>query len=272
MSKPRIWGEMTSPELDTAITDGDIALLPIGAVEQHGPHLPVDTDISLAVETALEVSRQRPYAIVAPPVWWGLSGNHRPWAGYLTLRPNTFLDLLHDLCVSLLDQGFRKVALIVGHASNKPPAQMVISELMQERGVPLVQLNYINLGASVFRELRKSEIGGEWHAGELETALMMHVRPDLVKLDGAPARYIDPKKHFGLSNAATDIFSPGEAGIGVDLARAFPEGVAGDPTVATAELGKQVFVKIVERVCATLDEYHAMAPTEGTGGGSREAS
>jgi creatinine amidohydrolase len=259
MPEPKIWGELTSPEIEAARDEGAVVLVPIGAVEQHGPHLPVDTDISLALAAATEAARQRPYMVVAPPVWWGLSGNHTAFTGFLTLRSSTFLALLEDLCNSLLDQGFRKIALIVGHASNKGPAQMIISDVMQRRGVPIVQLNYINLGASCFQQLRHSEPGGDWHAGELETALMMHVRPDLVALEGAPGRYVDPKAHFGLVDGPRDIFAPGDATIGFDLAKAFPDGVAGDPTVATPEVGRAVFEAIVDRICTILDEYHDLA-------------
>jgi creatinine amidohydrolase len=262
MSEPRIWGEMTSPEIAAARDAGAVALIPIGAIEQHGPHLPVDTDISLALAAAMEAARQRPYMIVAPPVWWGLSGNHTGFAGFFTLRASTFLALLEDLCTSLVDQGFRKIALVVGHASNKPPAQMVVADVMQRRGVPIVQLNYINLGAAAFQQLRQSPPGGDWHAGELETALMMHVRPDLVKLEGAPVRYVDPQAHFGLTAGPRDIFGAGDATIGFDLAASFPDGVAGDPTVATAELGGAVFTAIVDRMCSILDEYQAIDSTK----------
>jgi creatinine amidohydrolase len=262
MTAARIWNEMTSPELNASKDAGDVVLLPIGAIEQHGPHLPVDTDISLAVASATAAARERPYMVVAPPVWWGLSGNHTAFNGYLTLRSITFLALLEDLCTSLLDQGFRKIALIVGHASNKPPVQMVVSDLMQRRGVPIVQLNYINLGAGAFQAVRKSAPGGDWHAGELETALMMHVRPDLVALENAPVRYVDPKLHFGLSAGPKDIFGAGDATIGFDLAASFPDGVAGDPTVATPEVGRVVFEAIVDRICNILDEYHEESPKD----------
>src|SRR5690554_3881324 len=113
----RTWSEMTSPEIAKASEECAVVLLPIGAIEQHGPHLPVDTDISGAWEVAKELARRKPYSIVAPPVWWGLSGSHRAFAGTLTLRPATFYALLHDICVSLIDQGFQKIVLVVGHGS-----------------------------------------------------------------------------------------------------------------------------------------------------------
>ena len=253
---PRLWGEMTAPQLGAAAEAGDLVLLPIGAVEQHGAHLPVDTDIRLGIAVAEEVSRRFPAAIVAPPVWWGLSGYHTDFPGYFTLSTATFMALVKELCANLVDQGFRKVALVVGHGSNKPVVGVVVSEVMRELGVAIVQLNYLNLGAAAFRSARVSGPGGEFHAGELETALMLHHRPDLVDMERTVTRYVDPVEHLGLSAGVRDIFAGGDATIGIELARGFPVGVAGDARGATPELGAQVFAAIVERTLEILREYH----------------
>lgn len=255
MPEPRLWQEMTSPEIAEARDSGAVVLIPVGAIEQHGPHLPVDTDIRLSIDTSMEAARRRAYVLVAPPVWWGLSGNHTAFAGYFTLRSSTFMALLEDLCNSLIDQGFRKIVLVVGHASNKPPASIVVNEIMQSRGVKIVWLNNIGMGQAEFAKVRKSEVGGDWHAGELETALVMRSRPDLVKVEGSPGRYVDPHAHFGLSAGPRDIYGAGDAVIGIDLAGAFPDGVAGVPALATAEVGDAVFEAIVDRMCSILDEY-----------------
>ena len=256
--KPRLWGELTAAELGEAAAKGDVVLLPIGAVEQHGPHLPTDVDIRGAIETANAASAQRDYMVVAPPVWWGLSGAHKGFPGLLTVRVETFLALLEDLCDSIVDDGFRKIVLVVGHGSNKPPIQMFVAQYQQKSGVSLLQLNYLNLGAPKFQEIRKSGLGGDFHAGEAETALILHLAPHLVKMDRAATRYVDPKEHFGLTAATPDIFKAGEAIVGFDLKTKFPEGVMGDPSVATAETGKAMFEQIVEKFCAIVDEYHEL--------------
>lgn len=256
--KPRLWGEMTAGELGEAAARGDVVLLPIGAVEQHGPHLPTDVDIRGAIETAHAASARRDYMIVAPPVWWGLSGAHKGFPGLLTVRVETFIMLLEDLCDSIVDDGFRKIVLVVGHGSNKPPIQMFVGQYMQRRGVPILQLNYLNLGAPKFQEIRRSGLGGDFHAGEAETALILHLAPHLVKMDRAVERYLEPKKHFGLSAGTPDIFKAGEAIIGFDLKQQFPEGVMGDATVAAAETGEAMFEQIVDRFCEIVDEYHEL--------------
>ena len=258
MSEPRLWQDMTAPQLAEARTERSVVLLPIGAIEQHGSHLPVDTDIAGAYESAVEASRRCSYAIVAPPVWWGLSGAHREFPGLLTLRRATFVSLLEDLCTSMVDQGFEKIALIVGHAPNKPVVQAFVGEYMEDHGTALLQLNYVNLAAELFGRIRKSKLGGASHAGELETSLQMHLRPGQIMLDAAPVHYIDPKRDFGLSAAKKDMFSAGEATVGFDFKASFPDGVMGDPTLASAETGRQLFAVIVERLCAILDEYREL--------------
>jgi creatinine amidohydrolase len=113
----------------------------------------------------------------------------------------------------------------------------------------------------VFREHRRSPTGGEYHAGELETAVQLHLRPELVRLDDhTPVHIIDPARDFGVSGGPADLLKAGSATVGYKLSERFPTGVMGDPTVATAELGERVFTAIVERLGALVDEYRGSPP------------
>jgi creatinine amidohydrolase len=252
------WGEMTAPELGDAAAAGDVVLLPIGAVEQHGPHLPTDVDIRGAIATAEAGAARMPFAIIAPPVWWGLSGAHKGFPGLLNVRVETFLGLLDDLCDSMVDDGFKKIVLVVGHGSNKGPVAMFVAQYQQRTGVSLLQLNYLNLCTAKFQELRKTDVGGDFHAGEAETALTLHLAPELVKMDRAVTRPVNAKEHFGLEAAPKDIFKAGEATIGFDLKKQFPEGVMGDAVPASADTGAAMFEQIVDRFCEIVTEYHAL--------------
>ena len=255
-----LWGEMSAPQLDALRQRGGVVLLPIGAVEQHGPHLPVDTDIDGAYQASLAIAHAGSDIVVAPPVWWGLSDAHRGFSGLLTLRPQTFAALLWDLCDSIVDQGFHRLVLVVAHGSNKPIVTLLVNQFMARRDVALLQLNYLDLGRAAFERVRRSQPGGELHAGELETALQLHLRGELVDLDCAPARPVDPAEQLGHSRAAPDIFSPGLVTVGYSLKRSFPEGVMGDPTVATAETGQLVWKAIVELGSELVAEYRQHHP------------
>jgi creatinine amidohydrolase len=254
----RHWGELTAPALARAAEAGDVVLLPVGSIEQHGTHLPVDTDVNGPLEASIEIAKRRDWVVIAPPVWWGLSGAHREFPGTITLGSQTFYNLLWEICECITGQGF-KLALVVGHASNRPVVGLIVSELMELRKIRVLQLNYLGFSARVFGEIRKSAIGGEAHAGELETSVQMHLRPHLVKMDPEPAvHYIDPKRDFGLSAANKDIFTQGQAVIGFDLKAQFPEGVIGDPTVASPETGAKAWDAVVEGLLGVLDEYHEL--------------
>ena len=255
MAEPRLWAEMTMPELAAAQRRGDVVLLPVGAIEQHGPHLPVDTDISGAYETACAVSAELDCAIVAPPVWWGASGAHRGFAGVLSLRHETLYSLLLDLCSSILDQGFAKLVLVVGHATNKPVAALILDRLASDRGAGVMQLNYLELARETFQRIRVSE-SGDSHAGELETAVQMYLRPGRIDPSGVPAHPIDPARDLGHSAARGAMFGAGEVAVGFRVADRFPTGVMGHPAVATGETGAAVWAAIVERACRLVREYH----------------
>src|SRR5579871_5459627 len=215
---------MTAPELGRAAQENAVVLLPVGAIEQHGPHLPVDVDISGPIATAEALAAARDYLIIAPPVWWGLPGEHGGFPGLLTLRRETFYSLLWDLCDSITRQGFR-LALVVGHASNRPVVGMLVGEFARDKGVKLLQLNYLLLGTELFGRIRKSAIGGDAHAGELETSVQMHLRPELVKMETNPfPHYIDPKQDYGLSAGPQDFLRPGKVVVGFRLEQSFPDG------------------------------------------------
>lgn len=251
-----MWGEMTSAALAQAARAGDVVLLPVGSIEQHGSHLPVDTDVSGPLETALEVGRRREWAIVAPPVWWGLSVAHRSFAGTITLRPATFYALLEDICESILASGFR-LCLVVGHASNIPIVSTIVGEFAGRGRGLLLQLNYLGFSSGAFAEHRRSGIGGDSHAGELETSIQLHLRPNLVVMTPPPqARYVDAERDYGLSQASPDISIRTPVTVGFDLAGTFPSGVIGDPTVASADTGAACWQAIVDGVLGVLDEYH----------------
>jgi creatinine amidohydrolase len=254
---------MRMPEIARARDRGAVVLIPVGAIEQHGPHLPVDTDIHGAHAASLAVARDRAHVIVAPPVWWGLSSAHRGFAGLLSLRPETFVAVLCDLCDSLIDDGFRRVILVVAHGSNKPAVAIVVQTMMRTRRVPILQVNWLELTSGTFAKIRRSPKGGEFHAGELETSIQLHLRPELVALADAPVQLVDPSIHLGHSAAPADIFASGAATVGFDVKPAFPHGVMGDPTVATAETGRLCFEAAVGRLAEIVDEYHATGAERG---------
>ena len=97
-----LWAEMTRLEIAEAAQNDTLVILPVGAIEQHGPHLPVNTDTCDAYEIAKLVATRERDVVVAPPVWWGYSPYHAGFAGTISLRPDVYLDLLQDVCDGIL--------------------------------------------------------------------------------------------------------------------------------------------------------------------------
>lgn len=232
------WETMRSDEFAAALSDPDdwFVLLPIGAIEQHGDHLPVDVDIHAATAVCREVARRDRHVIVAPAMPFGFSAAQTYRPGTITLRSATLIEVLRDACGSILEQGFRKLLVVNGHNGNKWMAGQLVTEIQKPPGAFVGALTYFDLALAEFSEHRLSRLGGEGHAGELETALELHTRPELV-LDERFVRYVTPTSAYGFVDLA--VRGPLAGGLRPDRVP-YPEGVMGDPTVATAELGGRV--------------------------------
>jgi creatinine amidohydrolase len=250
-----LWGDLTDPELETARDAGALVLIPLGATEQHGAHLPVDTDTAISVAVATAVARRRGDTLVTPPIAWGYSAGHMGFASTLSLRPETLTAVLEDLCGSLLAHGFRKVAILASHGTNRPIGNTFVREVMARHGATVAYIHYTDFARAAFQERRTTPPGGEMHAGEMETSLQLHLHPELVHMERAEHDLVDPKRHFGVSSAANDIFGGGNISIGYDIRQKFPTGVMGDPRTASTELGEAVFEAAVTGIAATLDEF-----------------
>ena len=250
-----LWQFLTDPELERARDEDFLVLIPIGAMEQHGPHLPVDTDTAIAWAVARAVAERLEKTIVAPPVWWGYSPSQMSFASTISLRPETMTRLLEDICGSIVAHGFRRLALISSHATNRPVGNVFVREFAAQHGVTMLFMHYGDFAQGTFAAGRQTELGGAMHAGEFETALQLHLHPDLVRMDRAEGEYVDAKSHFGISTATGDFTKGGNVSLGYDVRKLFPSGVMGDPRPATAELGAQLFEAAVDGVAAVLDEY-----------------
>ncbi len=208
------------------------AIVPTGAVEQHGPHLPLNTDLLIAVAVAKEVAG-RAEGVTAEPLAYGCSWHHSAFGGTVSVRTGTFIALVFDVCRSLSDSGFVPV-LLNAHHGNKAPLQVALTNL-SEAGVRAYAFSYFDLLADVLAEVFPEPSLSVGHACAMETSIVMHLRPELVKREampsgGTPPTWPDPHM-FG--------------GDDVSVIRAFeeinPTGVIGRPEEASAERGERLF-------------------------------
>ena len=236
---PGYWQELRSPEFEALDPERTVALLPVGAVEQHGPHLPVMVDAGLnqaIVERALGLLPEGTPVLVLPMTSYGKSDEHRDFRGTLTLSAETLGRVWHEIGVSVRRAGVRKLLFLNSHGGQPQVMQIAARRLRIEQGMLAVAANWFSWGLppGLFPE---TEVRHGIHAGAVETAMMLAVRPDLVRTDlaedFAPAT-LEDEREFPRLRAL------GAAGFGWQAQDIHPEGAAGDARLATAAAGEQI--------------------------------
>lgn len=248
------YGELTSPALGKLAPERT-AVLPLAAVEQHGDHLPVITDTAIADEIARLVEAALPEEIVLlPTLWCGSSHHHMGFPGTLSLRSETYLNVLTDLIESLIQTGFRRIFLLNCHGGNQTPFAEALYRLNlkhQGPGEPwIAAASYWHLASSELSAQTFMETPKLTHACEYETSLMMALRLNWIK--GEPrgegrrieSEFFDPL-HYTPSR--------------VVVSRTFDQisfnGALGSPEKATAEKGQQLYPLITTAVVNFLREF-----------------
>lgn len=240
----RNYRDLTRLEMEQVDKEETIILIPVGALEQHGNQAPLGTDDIIAeamveyLGRALEEAGEADFPILAFPVIpVGLSTEHRNFCGSVTLRPDTYYNLLYDISVSLARHGFKKLAFLVCHGGNAPIVQVLSRELRSELGTsPFI----LSSGAFGHPDVRATVTPGniyDFHGGEMETSMVMAVDHSLVKLETAQAGI--PTAFVGNQTLKTG----GSVTIGWvsedwKTADGTPIGIGGDPAGATAEKGR----------------------------------
>jgi creatinine amidohydrolase len=221
---PQELSTMTSPEVSAF--GARVLLIPVGSLEQHGPHLPLDTDTRIAVALADAVVEQRSDALVAPAIAFGSSGEHEGFAGTLSIGGEALAVLLVELVRSNRD--FAHVVFVNGHGGNLDALQRAASQLVAE-------------GHSVVA-FSPSVPGGDAHAGRTETSLLLHLDPSMVRLELAQAGATEP-----LADLLPRMRADGVRAVS-------PNGVLGDPHGASAEEGAELFATLVADLGARVAE------------------
>lgn len=237
---------MSSAAIEEAVRAGQRTVIVVaGSVEQHGPHLPCDTDSIYGAEIAGRVARRLGSALVAPVIMPGISDHHLGFAGTITVPPGVLAEVVKAYIASLAKSGFERVVLTSSHGGNFGPLASAEPELLacaEEHGVTL--LTVLDLYAFV-AALRKvpAERGLDQglsavQADLIETSIMLHLRPDLVRMDLAEAGHMEDFDVEGL-------FRDGLRSITTN-------GILGDPRGATAELGAAILAELEEYLLAGI--------------------
>jgi creatinine amidohydrolase len=236
-----IWQELTSRDFHD-IDRATPVLLPVAAVEQHGPHLPLATDRMIVEFLAEELNaRIGQSVLVLPSVPVGCSEHHMDFAGSLTLEHETFLAVAKQYLHSAWRHGFRSYLVLNAHGGNQGVCQVLLEQFgAQHADCQLVVATWWRVAAEALVALNEPGPGGVGHACEFETSLMLHIAPQLVRMDAVEPRANVPTFDW----AEADLLRSPSAALFRTMKQMTPTGVYGDPSAATAEKGKQI-VKVV---------------------------
>ncbi|MEV0714319.1 creatininase family protein [Asanoa sp. NPDC050611] len=232
---------LTHVEAAGALARARVAVLPVGATEQHGPHLELCTDIAIAEAFARRLSDALGAdAVLCPPVPYGLSEHHLHFSGTMTLRPATFAAVLSDIAESLAIHGIRRVLVVNGHGGNFDAVKLAARQARRDQDVLMAHLSWARLAADVIR----TEMAGEArynHACQIETSIAMALVPDIVRPD-----------LIGEADLVTDrdpYTEPHDSVVDVPIW--FDEwtanGALGDPKASSVELGERIVAVVQER-------------------------
>jgi creatinine amidohydrolase len=246
------WQELTTTELQGLDRESTVALLPVAAIEQHGPHLPLSTDLEInrgIVQNAMRRLENAPRVLILPELAIGDSLEHVAFPGTLSLRPELLLALWTEIGRGVARAGLRKLVIFNSHGGQKGLVDQVALRLRAEESMLVARTSYFAFGipAGLFAD---DELARGLHGGEVETSLMLVLRPDLVRTEAleefegpGPGAILGPERPVGY------------AWMGQDLNAA---GVCGNAAGADAERGRRLLDHLGRRLA---DLLVAMADT-----------
>jgi len=254
-ASPVALGELTWVEARARFKEVDVALLPVGAIEQHGPHLPLDTDAFdaefLARRVAEATSEPRP--LVLPLVAYGVSYLHDDFSGTLSVSPETQVRLIHEIGMCAARWGITKLVIINGHGGNGPALHLAAQMINRDANI----FTCVDSGETSDAEIAELiETPNDVHAGEIETSTTLAVRPELVKLSEAPRTV--PR----FSSRYLDFSSRSSVGWYGRTAKISRSGVMGDATRATREKGQRIWELMIQRLVELVEDLKRLSLDE----------
>ena len=215
-----------------------VIVIPVAAIEQHGFHLPIDVDNVLVEHVTEEAARRSGGVILtAPMIHYGFNEHNMGFPGTITIRETVLMDFCYDVAHSLVRQGFDRIVLINGHGSNQMLCNLVARRIVNTTRALCAAAAHWSLARPAVDRLRESEFpGGMAHACEFETAMYMHIHPELVEMDKMTPRETPSNINEFLYD---DLFGSGPVHMVNRWSRLSRSGVEGDPMLATPEKGRE---------------------------------
>lgn len=220
--------EMTWTEVRDLLPKTQVGIIPTGSTEQHGPHLPLQSDITFCLYLCKKAAVDTyPLALVSPPVAIGLSKHHMKFAGTLSLTPETFINVIYEIAASLQHHGITKVAIINGHGGNQNAIKIAAKTIYDRLNMAAASLSYWDLlPTEVAQKVVETPVPG--HSCEFETSLSYVIQPELIRNNAiVDSDHIKLNRYQKLmAKSSIEICSTGVP--------------RGDPRLASREKGEQL--------------------------------
>jgi creatinine amidohydrolase len=237
--------EITWEEAAAVVEKYPVAVLPVGAgTKEHGPHLPCGTDLFLADDLAERVVKEAP-VLLLPTLPYAYYPAFINWPGSVSIEAAHFIDIVADIIRSLHRHGYRKFLILDTGVSTHAPMRVLSSDLNNELGIRVAVTNIIGLLADVEAEIAEQETGG--HGDEMETSMMLCIRPDLVHMERAV-------KEFRRGIPGT-LSKTGLQKIAMGAKMDTQSGIHGDATLATAEKGEIALAAMTRDIVSFLEKF-----------------
>jgi creatinine amidohydrolase len=244
---------MTWEEAENELKLADYVLFPIGSNEQHSLHLPLKTDTAMTYVIAKQiVKRASPdlRIVVAPKLSYGISEHHMHFPGTVSLKEETLLVIVSDICTSLKRHQVKNIIILNGHGGNRALLEIAATQLQTKLAINILLINWWILASDIIKKKVKSKTWG--HSCEVETSLAMHLIPNAVKVKKIKTPSITPNNIDLTPLGYEERFAPSPVHYWEELT---DTGALGDPCQASSEFGAQLVDVISERLVYSLIRF-----------------
>jgi creatinine amidohydrolase len=221
------------------------------------------TDCAWAVDVAQAVA-DREKVLICPPLFFGWTPHHLSYPGTITLKPETMIQVIVDVCNSLIFHGFKKILILNGHrVANLPPIEIAASRLRNTTKAYVAILDLALIVVEEVRQICESEPGGFGHADEIETSFMLYKHPELVDMKKAKKNVSSQKSRFFRSFSSPDYALSGNRFWSKPTIEEWrqstePYGFKGDASIGTSQKGEKIFEAIVSNVIEVIHEINSI--------------
>ena len=280
MEGPKVYLPELTREEARELAPKAVLLVPVATIEQHGPHAPLQTDIDNCLHICLRAAKKaypNPPSLVSAPVWFSPSPFDPAWQPVnICMREEVFKEALNDILESYLRSGFRRIVVISGHGGGTEwmipqvvrKLESKVSSIWKDWRIPddakvvgFTWMAFLEVfAAEELREIRANPPGSDWHAGDIETSIQLYLHPELVDISKARIGHRFRRSSFSAHDLGRNWFwqyiIAGSPYIGGE--RGEVEGISGDPTLATPELGERVLELAASKIAEFIKEFAAL--------------